>query len=390
MELSVKKQTITFAMVAGETSGDQLGADLIVTLKKRYPSARFVGIGGSKMLDQGFESWYPMEKLSVMGFFEVLKHLKDLLKLRQELIEKLLNIKPDVFIGIDAPDFNFKVEGILKKNHIKSIHYVGPSVWAWREKRLAKIKKRVDGVLVLFPFEEPIYHKYQIPVQFVGHPLASKTPAEPHTLEARKKLNLSVEAHITGIMPGSRMSEINMMADVYIQAAKLLQKEYPEMTYIVPCVHERAKDRIKEAVERYGEGLDIHLFDQQADLVIEASDQLVVTSGTATLQAALYKKPLLLAIKLHPITHWIMRRLATTQWIGLPNVLAQKTLVQELIQDQATPEKVAEELKEIITNQKLRNTQVEAFKLQHQQLKQDASEKAADAIERWALCIESN
>lgn len=376
-------------MVAGETSGDQLGSELIVSLQKRYPNARFVGIGGPKMLSHGFESWYPMEKLSVMGFFEVLKHLRELLKLRKELIQRLIALKPDVFIGIDAPDFNFKVEETLKHHQIKAIHYVGPSVWAWREKRLEKIKRQVDGVLVLFPFEEPLYHKYQIPVKFVGHPLANEISMEPDQVAAREALGLPLDPVVTGIMPGSRMSEINQMSDVYIQAATLLQKQYPQMQFIVPCVHERAKARIQQSLDDFGQGLKIHLFNQQAGLVIEASDQLVVTSGTATLQAALYKKPLVLAIKLHPITHWIMRRLATTKWIGLPNVLAQKTLVTELIQKEVTADSVAKELDRLITDSSLRNRQIEAFKKQHQQLRQNASEKAADAIDQWALNLES-
>ncbi len=390
MELSDNSnQSPVIAMVAGETSGDQLGSELIVSLQKRYPNARFVGIGGPKMLSHGFESWYPMEKLSVMGFFEVLKHLRELLKLRKELIQRLIALKPDVFIGIDAPDFNFKVEETLKHHRIKAIHYVGPSVWAWREKRLEKIKRQVDGVLVLFPFEEPLYHKYQIPVKFVGHPLANEISMEPDQVAAREALGLPLDPVITGIMPGSRMSEINQMSDVYIQAATLLQKQYPQMQFIVPCVHERAKARIQQSVDDFGQGLKIHLFNQQAGLVIEASDQLVVTSGTATLQAALYKKPLVLAIKLHPITHWIMRRLATTKWVGLPNVLAQKTLVTELIQKEVTADSVAKELERLITDSSLRNRQIEAFKKQHQQLRQNASEKAADAIDQWALNLES-
>lgn len=386
MELSDNpSQHFVIALVAGETSGDQLGADLIKSLKNRYPDAQFVGIGGPKMIAEGMESWYPMEKLSVMGFFEVLKHLRELLKLRKELIKRLLTLKPDVFIGIDAPDFNFKVEETLKTHQIKSIHYVGPSVWAWREKRLEKIKHQVDGVLVLFPFEEPLYHKYQIPVQFVGHPMANQIPLEPNPIQARQKLQLEIDQPITGILPGSRMSEINQMSDIYIQSAKIIADKYPEMVFIVPCVHERAKARVQQAVDEYGVDLNIRLFDKQADLVIEASDQLVVTSGTATLQTALYKKPLVLAIKVHPISYWIMKRLATTQWVGLPNVLAQETLVTELIQEAATPEAVASELLKTIEDPSLRAKQIEAFAQQHQQLKQNASEKAADAIDAWVL-----
>ncbi|WP_024851154.1 lipid-A-disaccharide synthase [Hydrogenovibrio kuenenii] len=371
-------------MIAGEASGDLLAADLIKSLKYRYPNAKFVGIGGPKMISEGFETLFPMEKLSVMGIFEVIKHLPELLKIRKKVINSLLKIKPDAFIGIDAPDFNFKVEEVLKKHSIKTIHYVGPSVWAWREKRLNKIKQQVDGVLVLFPFETPYYDKYDIPVKFVGHPLANKIPEKPNKTHVRAQLGLPVDASITGLMPGSRMAEINAMADVYIQAATILAQIYPEMIFVVPCVHDRAKQRMQQAVSAFGEGLKVYLFDRQADKVIEASDQLIVTSGTATLEVALYKKPLVLSIKVHPISYWIMKALATTQWIGLPNILAKETLVPELIQEQAIPENIAQALGALISTPSLRKKQIQAFEQQYIQLKQNASELAADAIEEWS------
>ncbi|MDG6772992.1 lipid-A-disaccharide synthase [Thiomicrorhabdus sp. ZW0627] len=372
------------AMVAGEASGDTLGADLIASFKHRYPNARFVGIGGPKMIAQGFESWYPMEKLSVMGFFEVLKHLFELLKIRKELIKRLSELKPDVFIGIDAPDFNFKIEASLKQQDVTAVHYVGPSVWAWREKRLEKIKRSVDGVLVLFPFEPDYYDRYQIPVQFVGHPLAHRYPLKPDKYAARKALNLPVDSQVTALLPGSRMSEIDRMADVYIQAARKISEIYPHMLFIVPCVHEKAKERIQQSVDTYGANLNIHLFDQSANLVLAACDQVIVTSGTATLESALMKRPMVLAIKLHPITHWIMRRLATTKWVGLPNVLAGESIVTELIQDDATPEKLALHLGRLVMDESLREKQIRAFEKQHLQLKQNASEIAVDAIKKWA------
>ena len=372
-----------FAMVAGEASGDTLGADLISSLKKRHPDAKFVGIGGPKMLAQGFESWFAMEELSVMGFFEVIKHLPSLLKIRKSLISRLLELKPDVFIGIDAPDFNFKVEAILKQNAIKAIHYVGPSVWAWREKRLVKIKQSVDGVLVLFPFEPAYYHRYEIPVKFVGHPLANQFPAKPNSEQAKLKLGFQSSDKLTAILPGSRMSEINRMVDTYIQAARKLTEIYPDMHFAIPCVHQKAKQRIQQAVDLYGKGLMVKLLDGQSREVLEACDQALVTSGTATLECALMRKPLVLAMAVHPVSYWIMKRLATTQWIGLPNILANKTLVTELIQENATSEKIAISLGRIIMDSKLRNEQISAFELQYQELKQNASELAADAIDSW-------
>jgi lipid-A-disaccharide synthase len=380
----------TFALVAGEASGDTLGADLIRQLKTDYPNAQFVGIGGPKMQGEGLVSWYPMEKLSVMGLFEVLKHLPELLKLRKELIQRLSQLKPDVFIGIDAPDFNFTVERQLKAAGIPAVHYVGPSVWAWREKRLEKIKKSVDGVLVLFPFEPPIYHKYGIPVQYVGHPLANQVPENPDKNRARRQLNLSEAGQYTGILPGSRMSEIDKMADVYIQAAVKLKEIYPDMHFLVPCVHERAKARVQQAVDQYAPDLSISLILQQAQTVMEASDQLIVTSGTATLEAALMQRPMVLSIKVHPISYWIMKRLATTQWIGLPNILAQQTLVPELIQDQATPERIALELGRLVADKKLRERQLSAFKRQAEQLRQPSAKLAVQAIRQWAKLPEQS
>lgn len=371
-------------MVAGEASGDTLGADLILSLKQRFPQARFVGIGGPKMIAEGFESWYPMDKLSVMGLFEVLKHLPELLKLRNELIKRLLQVKPNVFIGIDAPDFNFKVEGVLKRHDITAVHYVGPSVWAWREGRLKTIKKQVDGVLVLFPFEPPYYHRYQIPVQFVGHPLAQRFAEQPDRERARQRLDLPSQVPITAILPGSRMSEIESMSDTYIQAAAKLHTLYPQMQFIVPCVHERARQRIQKSVDTYGHGVPLHLFDRRSQDVLEACDQVIVTSGTATLECALMKRPMVVAIKLHPLSYWIMKKLATTQWIALPNILAQEGIVTELIQEEASAEKIALHLGRLVVDTALRSRQLEAFDHQYHQLKQNASELAAEAICRWA------
>ncbi|WP_233993147.1 lipid-A-disaccharide synthase [Thiomicrorhabdus sp. Milos-T2] len=380
---SINVDSPIFAMVAGESSGDTLGADLVRSLKLRYPNARFVGIGGPKMLAEGFETWFPMESLSVMGFFEVIKHLPSLLKIRKNLITKLIALNPNVFIGIDAPDFNFKVESVLKSNSIKTIHYVGPSVWAWREKRLAKIKLAVDGVLVLFPFEPSYYHRYGIPVKFVGHPIANQFPEKPNTPEAKKTLGFSVDASVTAILPGSRMSEIDKMSDVYIQAASKLSLIYPDMEFVVPCVHDKAMQRVKQSVDFYGKSLKIKLLLGQSREVLEACDQALVTSGTATLECALMKKPLVLAIAVHPISYWIMQRLATTQWIGLPNILANETLVTELIQQDATADKIALNMGRLVIDKKLRERQITAFRNQYQQLKQNASELAADAVEQW-------
>lgn len=386
MRLTALEKTTqpVIALVAGETSGDLLGADLIRGLKARFPNARFVGIGGQQMQQEDLESWFPMEQLSVMGFFEVLKHLIPLLRLRKQLINRLLALRPDVFIGIDAPDFNFYVERKLKQAGIKTVHYVGPSVWAWREKRLVKIKQSVDGMLVLFPFEPPIYHRYQIPVCYVGHPMANQVPLHPNKIQARTQLKLDESILLTALLPGSRMGEVERMADVYIQAANHLQLIYPQMEFIIPCVHQTARDRIEQAIARFGSRLRVHLIDGQAPLVLEACDQAVVTSGTATLQTALMLRPMVIAIKVHPISYWIMKRLALSKWIGLPNILAQQDLIPELIQEEATPAKLALALGRIISDVKRQNKQVTTFSEQRELLRQDTANIAAQAIIDWA------
>ncbi len=371
-------------MVAGESSGDLLGADLIKSLKKTFPQATFVGIGGEKMITEGFDSWFEMEELSVMGFFEVLKHLPKLLKIRKKLINKLIKTNPKVFIGIDAPDFNFTVEQRLKEQGITAIHYVGPSVWAWRENRLAKIKKQIDAMLVLFPFEESYYHKYNIPVKFVGHPLANQISEADLTKQARSALNISKTSRVTGLMPGSRWAEVNQMIDLYIQTAVNLKRKYPAMIFIIPCVNDKIKIRVEQAIKIFaGSDNCFKTVLKQVDLAIEASDQLLVTSGTATLEVALHGKPLILAIKVHPISYWIMKKLATTKWIGLPNILAQQEIVPEFIQDDATLNNLTQAMLEIITDTSKRDSQIKAFKQQHKMLKQDASKLAAEAIVKW-------
>ncbi|MBN2646510.1 MAG: lipid-A-disaccharide synthase [Thiotrichales bacterium] len=376
-------------MVAGETSGDTLGADLILALKARFPQAEFIGIGGPKMLAAGLQSWYPMETLSVMGFFEVIKRLPTLLRLRKRLIRRLKKAQPDLFIGIDAPDFNFTVERQLKASGIATLHYVGPSIWAWREKRLEKMKQTVDGVLVLFPFEPPYYQRYQIPVAYVGHPLAQQVPEQPNKATACTRLGLAEHLPITAILPGSRLGEIEQMIDLYLHAAAQLLNDYPQMHFVIPAANPKIRHRIEQALQGRGLSDSITLLDGQAQLALEACDQALVTSGTATLETALMRRPLVLAIKVHPISYWIMKRLATTKWIGLPNVLAQQSLVSELIQDEATAPKIAAELRKLIEDSALRQNQLTAFAEQYDALKQPSGKLALKAIQTWFPALES-
>lgn len=385
------EEAMTIALVAGEASGDTLGADLLQELKKRYPNASFIGIGGPKMIAEGMDSWYPMETLSVMGFFEVLKKLRELLKLRKNLIQRLVDAKPDIFIGIDAPDFNFTIEKKLKQQGIATAHYVGPSVWAWRESRLAKIKQAVDGVLVLFPFEPDYYHRFQIPVAYVGHPLAQQVPENPDKTRARRLLGFEPDAKITAILPGSRISEVNQMIEPYLLAAAKIFQHYPKMQFVIPVVNQDIRNRINQVLTEPSECKSltdafknkVHILDGKAQPALEACDQALITSGTATLECALMRRPLVLAMKVHPISYWIMSKLATTKWIGLPNILAKKNLVPELIQDDATPDNIAQKMTTLIESPQIRQQQLSAFQEQYQQLKQPSAELAADALATW-------
>lgn len=389
MPSCTSSQAYTFAMVAGEASGDTLGANLIEALLQRYPNAKFVGIGGRKMQALGFQSWYPLELLSVMGFVEVLKSLPKLLKLRKDLTGRLLALKPDAFIGIDAPDFNFTLERKLKRQGIPTVHYVGPSVWAWREKRLIKIQKAVNGVLVLFPFEPQIYHRYQIPVKFVGHPLAAKRPIKLNRVAACDALKLSSKINYTVVLVGSRSNEIKHMAPVYLSVCKKLKQHYPEMEFIFPLVDDTAKTQLKHFAELIAPQLKPHWVVGQVSDCLQAASQALVTSGTASLECALYELPMVIAIKVHRFSYWIMKRLAKTRWVGLPNVLQNDSLVKEYIQEQATADNIYQAMRDVIDNVSLRKHQITAFQQQYKKLNVDSATLAATAIQEWALPAES-
>ncbi len=374
---------LRIALVAGEPSGDALGADLIQALQVDYPQARFVGIGGPAMQASGLESWYPMETLSVMGVWDVLKRLPTLLSLRAQLIRRLKADPPDLFIGIDAPDFNFTVERQLKAAGIPTVHYVGPSVWAWREKRLAAIREAVNGVLLLFPFEPPLYEKYRIPAAFVGHPLAWKIPLQPDRAVARAALGMHEDSSLTALLPGSRMGEITRIWPEYLRTVRLLLALYPDMQFVVPSVHARAHAYLAESL--HTEKLPIELVRGQASTVLQAADQALVFSGTATLEAALCKCPMVITARVHPLTYWIARRLVTTPWVGLPNVLAGREVVPELLQDAARAEKLAPALGKLVVDDLLRRKQLDAFADMHQQLRQPAGARAVAAMHAWGV-----
>ncbi|MGB1382730.1 MAG: lipid-A-disaccharide synthase [Porticoccaceae bacterium] len=336
-------QAPVFAIVAGETSGDLLGADLIQGLKKQYPNAIFEGIGGPKMQAQGFNSLFDMERLSVMGLWEPLKRLPELLSIRRSIINRYSSQKPIVFIGIDSPDFNAKIEQKLHAVGVKTVHYVSPSVWAWRQGRIKKIKRSVDLMLTLLPFEAEFYHQHQVPVCYVGHPLAKQFPQQPNTSKARKALGLESNQPTLCIMPGSRSAEVELMAKLLLDAAaKASQDLGVKLQLIVPAANQSRYEQLKKILDARSD--KITLLKQQSHQAMEAADAVLLTSGTTALEAMLLKKPMVVGYRMNPLSFKLLFPLIKTPFISLPNLLANQPLVPELIQDKATVETLAAEV----------------------------------------------
>ncbi|WP_281275310.1 lipid-A-disaccharide synthase [Corallincola spongiicola] len=367
------------AIVAGEMSGDILGAGLITELRKRCPNAKFVGIGGPKMLAAGFETWFPMETLSVMGLFEVIKHLPELLRVRRQLLTRLYDLSPDIFIGIDAPDFNLGVEKRLKAKGIKTIHYVSPSVWAWRPKRIFKIDKATDLVLSLLPFEKAFYDRHHVACEFVGHPLADEIPLNSDKSQARQVLSLPAEGLYLAVLPGSRGGEMEKLLPTFIETALRLKKSLPDLTCLMPLANEARKAQYHEIVAQYpgAEGL-FSCFDGQSREVMAAADTILLASGTAALEAMLVNRPMVVAYKVSEMTYWLARKLVKVNYVSLPNLLADAPLVPELLQHDATPEKLYQTLHQLLSSDSSDMTQ--QFESLHLALRQGASASAAAAV----------
>ncbi|WP_371189024.1 lipid-A-disaccharide synthase [Thalassotalea maritima] len=372
------EQSPVFAIVVGEHSGDTLGAGLMQSLQQRFPNARFVGIGGPKMLALGFDSLFAMEELAVMGIVEVLGRLRRLLHVRKELVDYFSANKPDVFIGIDAPDFNLGLELKLKQQGIKTVHYVSPSVWAWREKRIFKIDKATDMVLSLLPFEKEFYDKHQVACTFVGHPLADQIPLHSSPTEARQKLGLDVSSKYLAIMPGSRGSELTMLLPDFLETARVLQKRHPELKLIAPVINDIRQQQFQQIWQQYAPELTIDVVVNDTQTVMAASDCLLTASGTVTLEGALIKRPMVVAYKFNWLTAIIGRIMVKLEWFSLPNLLAKKALVPELLQEQVTPDNLATQVEPLLYQDQ--QALVDEFTKIHHMLKQDASEKAAKAV----------
>lgn len=367
-------------ILAGEASGDLLGAKLIQALRQAIPDLVVAGVGGPAMIAAGCESLYDMERLAVMGFVEPLLRMPDLLRLRSDVYEHFMANKPDVFIGIDAPDFNFGLEMKLRRAGIPVVHYVSPSVWAWRRYRIKKIARAVDLMLTLLPFEAKFYEQHHVPVRYVGHPLAEQMPLINNTLAARRALCIEEEATYVALLPGSRRQEIRYMAEPFLRAAALMYEQHPHLRFITSHVNEQRYQSFHDAYKQYAPHLPLTFFTRRSQDVMAAADAVVVTSGTATLETMLHKKPMVIAYKMSPVTFSIAKRLVKTPFIGLPNLLAETALVPELIQSEVTPEKIAQPILSYLQQPALVDSLSQKFTDLHQTLRVDASHHAAEAI----------
>jgi lipid-A-disaccharide synthase len=365
---------LRIALVAGEASGDILGAGLMRALKAQHPAVEFIGVGGPLMQAEGLTSYFPMERLSVMGLVEVLGRLRELLARRKLLIQSLIEEKPDVFIGIDAPDFTLNIELKLRQAGIKTVHYVSPSVWAWRQKRVLKIREGCDLMLTLLPFEARFYEEKGVPVRFVGHTLADTIPLQADRAAARAELGLP-DGPLVALMPGSRGGEVGRLGALFFDAAERLQALKPGIRFVLPCASPQRRAQIETLLE--GRTLPVTLLDGQSHLALAACDAVLIASGTATLEALLYKRPMVVAYRLAPLTFWILKRMVKSPYISLPNLLAQRLLVPELLQDDATPQALAQTLLPLIDGGE---EQTRGFDDIHRTLRRDASNQAADAV----------
>ena len=375
---SLQGKPLRVAIVAGEASGDILGAGLISEIKKLRPDAQFEGIGGPLMIEQGFNSLYPMERLSVMGLFEVLSRIFELIGIRRGLRKRFIKAKPDVFIGIDAPDFNIGLELQLRNKGIKTVHYVSPSVWAWRQKRVFKIARAVDLMLTLFPFEAKFYKEHNVAVKFVGHPLADLIPMNADRQEARKLIGVDAEKPVLGILPGSRAGEISRIGASFLDAAQLVRRSIPNVQCIIPCINEERKAQVDEVLSGYA-GLPVQTILGRSREVMAASNVVLLASGTATLECMLMKRPMVVAYRVNTFTHWLMKRLLKSPFVSLPNLLAGKQLVPELLQDDATQENIADAVLARMP-ERAETVLKNEFESLHNALRLNASVEAAHAV----------
>lgn len=367
-------------MVAGEASGDLLAGLLLQGLRAHWPTLHARGIGGPRMAQQGFEAWWPSEKLAVRGYVEVLPRLRELLAIRRELGDRLLSARPDVFIGIDAPDFNFDLEIRLREAGVKVVHFVSPSFWAWRARKVEKLRRAADHVLCLFPFEPALLAQHGIAATYVGHPLAQAIALEPDRGAARLALGVPGGATVVALLPGSRESEIRYLGRRFFEAAALLARARPDIEFLVPALP-ALRLAIDKAAAAAGLGRRLHLVDGQSHAVLAACDVALVASGTATLEAALFKRPMVIAYGMNAVSWLIMRRKQLQPWVGLPNILCQEFVVPELLQEAATPQALASALMDWLDHPEKAAVLAQRFTALHHDLRRDTVQLATHAIE---------
>ncbi|MFW5440311.1 MAG: lipid-A-disaccharide synthase [Methylophilaceae bacterium] len=369
------------AIVAGEASGDLLGGHLITALNKQRSDLEFFGIAGPKMMREGAKTLFSIERLSVRGYFEVIKHLYGLLKLRKSLLNQILAEKPDVFIGIDAPDFNFWLERKLKKHDIPTIHYVSPSIWAWRGGRIRKIKRAVTHMLALFPFEPALYEAVNMPVTYVGHPLADELPLRPNKKAARTMLKLEQDEFVIAMLPGSRQSEVQQHAELFVETAELMSHHHKQAKFLVPLITRETRNMFEKAMRKNGNNdLNMHLLFGHAHDAMEAADFVIVASGTATLEAALLKRPMIITYRMPQVSWWLLKPMHYLPYVGLPNVLANRFVVPELLQKEATPEKLTEKMNVMLEDTENLKEIKKEFTSMHRSLRQNTAKKAAAVV----------
>jgi lipid-A-disaccharide synthase len=372
---------VRVGMVAGEASGDLLAAHLIAALKARRPDISFAGIGGPKMAAQGFVSHYPMDKLSVRGYAEALRHYREIMSIRRRLAHSLTAERPELFIGVDSSDFNLGLERRLRDAGIPTVHYVSPSIWAWRGWRIRRIARSVNRILVMLPFEAPLYEKAGVPVTYVGHPLADVIPLQPKKDEARAQLRLPSGKLVVALLPGSRRSELQYMASAFLLAAHRFRQEVHDVHFVCPTVTRETREMFERTVyEHERTDLPLTLLFGHSHEALAAADLALVASGTATLEAALFKTPMVIAYRQSPITWTLMRSMLYLPYVGMPNILAGERLVPELLQDEATPANLAGALLTLLRDTAAQKRQVERFHEFHEVLRQNNAEKAADAV----------
>ncbi len=377
-----RRGPISLGMVAGEASGDVLAASLLAGLQTRIGRFEAAGIGGPSMQACGFDAWWSIDALSVNGYLEVLREYPRLRRLRRDVRERMLQWRPDVFIGVDAPDFNFGLERALRERGLTVIHFIGPSIWAWRRGRIRRIGASVDHMLLLFPFEEALYREAGIPATFVGHPLADVIPEQVDVAAARRRLGLGAEVPVIALLPGSRGSEIEMLAPSFLETARWLHARRPDLHFVMPAASEKAFGRLQQlaAPLQTDAALPLTIVQGRAHDALAAAECVLVASGTASLEAALFRKPMVIAYRMNAITYRIMKPMALQPWIGLPNILAGRFVVPEFVQDAVQAEAMGAALLQQLEDASLRAEITETFASMHESLRRGCAGRAAQTV----------